>query len=679
MYFASPLFLLGLLAVSIPIAVHLFKFRRYRKEYFSNTRFLQQISVEHKKQSQLRELLILAARILAIACLVIAFSQPYSGFSGSVADGGVKASIYVDNSYSMEYIGQDESLLEKARQDARQIISSFPDDAQLQILTNSFAGNMQALRPKKEILSLLPDIEAVPFPRSFEEINTRMEEVKSNLCFYISDFQRSTFNIPSDFVVDTLVKRIFISLTPAQVGQSNNISIDSIWTETPLVMPLKDVVVKAVLTNYGRQDRDKVSLRMFIDGKQSSVTAVDIPAGKSVETSLSLRFAESGFKQGYLEISDYPVEYDNRFYFTFSVSASLPVLHIFGERANTGIEKIFKGDSLFAYKQLPLTRIDYSTVPNARLVIIDEVGSLPEVLVSSLKAALENGASVVIVPAVSAAGSASDGGIIPLINSNYGKFKTEEIKVTSVNFEHPLFKMAFEGSAVDNSPLPTVKGRYTLPQNVPVSSEALMSFTGSEDFMRVYEMYNGFLYLLSSPISKDYTSFTSEYSFVVSFLNMALYSKNSSQLYSVAGSNRGVRLMLQEDAADAVSGDTPFALTDEKGEFSIIPQLRNINNEMLLFTGGADVKAGNYLLKKGAEVVSALSFNDNRKESIQDYYSASELEKYGLVLNPDKVSVSDALYRAYSGRPLWKYFLILALVFIAAEVFLLRWESVFGR
>ncbi len=166
---------------------------------------------------------------------------------------------------------------------------------------------------------------------------------------------------------------------------------------------------------------------------------------------------------------------------------------------------------------------------------------------------------------------------------------------------------------------------------------------------------------------------------MVSFLNMALYSKNSSQLYSVSGSNSGVRLMLQENAADAVLGDTPFTLRDEKAEFSIIPQLRNINNEMLLFTGAADVKAGNYLLTKGAEVFSALSFNDNRKESIQDYYSTSELEEYGLVLNPDKVSVSDALYRAYSGRPLWKYFLILALVFIAAEVFLLRWELIFGR
>ncbi len=666
MYFASPLFLLGLLAVSIPVIVHLFKFRRYKKEYFSNTRFLQQVSIEHKKQSRLRELLILAARILTISCLAIAFSQPHFGVNvGDDIEGGVKASVYIDNSYSMEYAGKDESLLEKAKQSARQIISSFPDDARLQILTNSFTGNMQQLRPKKDALSLLPDIETVPFPRSLEEINTRVEELGGNLCFYISDFQRSTFNIHSDFADDTLVKRIFIPLAPTQ---NNNISIDSIWSETPLIMPLKDVVVKAILTNYGTQNRDKVSLRMFIDGKQTSVTAVDIPAGKSIETSLSLRFAESGFKQGYLEISDYPVQYDNRFYFTFSVSSSLPVLHIFDDVANASIDRVFSGDSLFTYKRLPLTRIDYSAIPNARLVIIDELATLPEVLVTALRSTLDNGGSVVIIPAASEA--EAEDPAIPIVNSNYGKFKKEDIRVTSINFEHPVFIMAFSGSTTENSPMPTVKGRYILPQNVSVPSEALMSFNSSEDFMRVYEMQNGFLYLLSSPISKDYTSFTSEYSFVVSFLNMALYSKNSSQLYSIVGSNSGTRLNMFANVGS--NDDTPFTLADEKNEFSIIPQVRNINNEILLFTGGADVKAGNYLLTKKGRVFSALSFNDNRKESVQDYYSTSELEEYGTVLNLEKVSVSNAFYYAYSGRPLWKYFFIAALVFIVCEVLLLR-------
>ena len=40
MQFLSPLFLIGLAAVAVPIVVHLFNFRRYKKVYFSNVDFL---------------------------------------------------------------------------------------------------------------------------------------------------------------------------------------------------------------------------------------------------------------------------------------------------------------------------------------------------------------------------------------------------------------------------------------------------------------------------------------------------------------------------------------------------------------------------------------------------------------------------------------------------------------
>jgi hypothetical protein len=695
MYFTNPYFLLGLLAVGIPIAVHLFKFRRYKKEYFSFTRFLQQITIEHKKQSRLRELLVLACRVLAVICIVCAFAQPHTGKRsnvGGAAVGGIKASVYLDNSYSMEYSGEDGILLEEAEKDVKQLLSSFPEDAALQFLTNSFTGGMQALRPKKEILQMLQDVNVVSVPRSFEEITVRQADLGCNVRFYISDFQRSTFKLSEntgDGTADGAVKRVFIPLTPVA---SENISIDSVWTDTPLLMPGKDIIVKVLLTNYGKQTRDKISLRMFIGGRQSSVTAVDLPAGKSVEASLSVRFAESGFKQGYLEISDYPVQYDNRFYFTLPVSSNLQVLHIYDSRTgadNSGaaIAKIFSGDSLFKYVSVPVTKIDYSVISSARLIIVDEVRQAPDVLSGALKQAVEKGASVVLIPAaVGASGTPVDGAadmppysnILSLFTgANIGAYKNEEMKVTRINFDNPVFKMALAGGGEEGA-LPTVKCRYILPVNVPVPSEALMSFSSSEDFMRVYEIEQGFLYLLSSPISKEYTDFTSGYSFVVSFLNMALYSRAAADLYSIAGSvdhGGGVRLTQAANASD-ISGDSPFNLVgSDGGDFSAVPQVRNINNEMLLFTNGVEVPAGNYLLRKNNVDICGLSFNDSRKESIQEYYSAAELEQFGTVLEPSKVPVSAALSYAYGGRALWKWFVIAALVALAAETLLLRFRK----
>ena len=77
MKFLHPEILWGLSALSIPILVHLFNFRRFKKVQFSNVAFLKDIRQETQSKRILRHLLILAARMLAIACLVLAFAQPY--------------------------------------------------------------------------------------------------------------------------------------------------------------------------------------------------------------------------------------------------------------------------------------------------------------------------------------------------------------------------------------------------------------------------------------------------------------------------------------------------------------------------------------------------------------------------------------------------------------------------
>ena len=107
MQFVNPLYLFGLLAIAIPVIIHLFNFRRFRRVYFTNVRFLQALKQQMQKQSQLRHLLILAMRILAIAALVMAFAQPFIPFSDKQSKLASRnaVSVFVDNSFSMEAVG----------------------------------------------------------------------------------------------------------------------------------------------------------------------------------------------------------------------------------------------------------------------------------------------------------------------------------------------------------------------------------------------------------------------------------------------------------------------------------------------------------------------------------------------------------------------------------------------
>ena len=77
MSFLNPYLLWGLLAVSIPVIIHLFNFRRFRRIYFTNVKFLEELQQQTRRQSQLRHILVMILRMLAITSLVLAFAQPY--------------------------------------------------------------------------------------------------------------------------------------------------------------------------------------------------------------------------------------------------------------------------------------------------------------------------------------------------------------------------------------------------------------------------------------------------------------------------------------------------------------------------------------------------------------------------------------------------------------------------
>src|SRR5438477_8036061 len=116
MQFVYPSFLFALSAVAIPIIIHLFNFRKYKKIFFTNVRFLQEIKQDTKSRSQLKHLLILLARLLAVIFLVLAFAQPYLPLAKTAAIRGLRdVSIYIDNSFSMEAVGKSGSLIEVAR------------------------------------------------------------------------------------------------------------------------------------------------------------------------------------------------------------------------------------------------------------------------------------------------------------------------------------------------------------------------------------------------------------------------------------------------------------------------------------------------------------------------------------------------------------------------------------
>src|SRR5215471_6128744 len=100
----SPLFLLGLAALGIPILVHLVRRTKATRVEFPSLMFVRRIPQRTIRRKRLHNHLLLLMRILAILLLILAFTRPYFTSSNAKAGSGNRASVVLlDTSFSMRY------------------------------------------------------------------------------------------------------------------------------------------------------------------------------------------------------------------------------------------------------------------------------------------------------------------------------------------------------------------------------------------------------------------------------------------------------------------------------------------------------------------------------------------------------------------------------------------------
>ncbi|MBK8080164.1 MAG: BatA domain-containing protein [Saprospiraceae bacterium] len=149
MQFLYPYFLWALVALTIPVIIHLFYFKRFKKVYFSNVRYLKEIKEETSNRNKIKELLILLSRLLAFACLIFAFAQPFIPKGEKIKQGLPLVSIFIDNSFSMTSEKEDIPLLDYAKEKALKIVDSYGEEGKFQIITHDLLENTSDCCQKK--------------------------------------------------------------------------------------------------------------------------------------------------------------------------------------------------------------------------------------------------------------------------------------------------------------------------------------------------------------------------------------------------------------------------------------------------------------------------------------------------------------------------------------------------
>ena len=111
-----------------------------------------------------------------------------------------------------------------------------------------------------------------------------------------------------------------------------------------------------------------------------------------------------------------------------------------------------------------------------------------------------------------------------------------------------------------------------------------------------------------------------------------------------------------------------------------IPQQRMLNAYNYLFVHDQIQQSGHYELIMGEESIGSLAFNYNRKESVMRFYAMDDLKKLsdlqkGLslrILSNDEKLLTQSMTEQQNGMQFWKLFLILAIVFLALEIIIIK-------
>jgi hypothetical protein len=672
MKFAYPEFLYALIAIAIPIVIHLFNFRKFKKIYFSNVEFLKEVQQETQSKSKLKHLLILLSRILAIAFLVFAFAQPFIPSSDSnVANQNNLVGIYIDNSFSMESTGGNGSLLNEAKTKAIEMVNSYRATDKFILTTNNFNTGDQRLLSNEEIVDKIEGVIISSNSRKLSSIYSRnrdainSSEINNKSFYLFSDFQKSTADF-KNIKADTLINSYII---PIKASEISNLYVDSCWFNSPTHLLNQNEGLNIRIKNNSENELENIPIKLFINNQNIVPASFSVGANNETTITLNYRNKTNGIQQGKIELRDSPVTTDDVFYFSYSISENINILGVENDKNEVALNSIYRTDSIFTYSNYNVTQLDYSLIKKSNLVVLSNLETVNSGLSNALKSFVDNGGNLLVFPSNNI-NYDSYREFLSLLSINYfTSIDTSKNKVREINLKHPVYVNVFDGQPKGNLNLPIVSAHYLISKGTTAFKNNILTLKDGNPFLTEYKVGNGKVYLSTVSLDKESSNFTNHALFVPTLYNIALLSQKNYPLFYTIGTNATIDLnRTEKDNVYHIKNNT----------IDIIPRLRNTNNSTTIFINSEIKTAGNYTLENNKTKIG-LAYNYNRSESDLAYLSSTDIDE---IINSSSINaqyidlengtIQSALIDLNIGKKYWKYCIILALLFLAVEIILIK-------
>ena len=637
MQFKHPEILYALFLLVIPILVHLFQLRRFKKQAFTNVRFLKEVTLQTRKSSQIKKWLILCTRLALLAAIILAFAQPFLAKTKSF-NTERETVIYLDNSFSMQAKGSQGMLLNRAIQD---IISSVPEDETLTLFTNTETYRNSTIKGIQNELLQTPltskqlDYTAVIL-KGQREFKTQGNTLKDFIL--VSDFQKKQTNL--EITKDSTFSMHLVQMKPENL---NNVGVDSLYI-SKTGANTHELTVQ--FKNYGSVDLENISVSLFNDDALVAKTAVT--QGNALFT-----ISRTDAINGKIIIEDPNLTFDNELFFNINSPNKIQVLSI-NDASDNYLKRIYTSDE-FSYQAFNSENLNYNLISSQNLIILNELTTIPIALSNALTAYKNDGGFILTIPSSKLSLNSYNQFIKNFNSTTFNELNSTEKKVTTINFSHPIFNGVFN-KQVRNFQYPKVSSFFSLNNNSTASILQL------EDGKPLLTGSNGF-YLFTAALNNKNSNIINSPLIVPTLYNIGKQSLQLPKLYYTIGNPHtiDVPVILEQDAI----------LKIENTSASIIPQQQAYATNVAFTINDELETAGTYSIKNNDAVVDNISFNYNKEEGNLVYETLENINN--ATVSNSFVNTFDDIKSDSKVNELWKWFVIFALVFLLLEILILKY------
>ncbi|HHH50515.1 MAG TPA: hypothetical protein ENK52_06020, partial [Saprospiraceae bacterium] len=410
-------------------------------------------------------------------------------------------------------------------------------------------------------------------------------------------------------------------------------------------------------------------------GQVKPVGTLSIPPNSSITDTVKMTILNTGWHEAELNITDYPVQFDDSYYFTFNVAEEINVLVINEGATNKYLNASLAGIKFFKLTNLQSRNLDYSKLSNYQLIVINDIVSITSGLAAELTQYVENGGNLLVFPAYNANIDLYKNFLNNLGANELQAFENIEKTVSDINTDEFVFADVFENRK-SNLKLPVTQGNFKLSNFASRRAEALLTYRDGTTYLGKYKKGQGDLYLCAAPLNEKYNNLVrSGEIFIPMLYKMSISTGRKPKIaYTIS------RDELIEADNKITGSEMVYKLKGKQEEF--IPQQKIIGPKVILGINNQITEAGFYnLFLEEGKVLEKFAFNYDRKESALAYYNENDLEdlagpKMTVVKGTARADFGQIIGERNRGIILWRWCLILALIFLALEAILLRFWKV---